>query len=141
MGLIDKQKAVELALNTPDIMLIQGPPGQVNDRLTAILEQLITPLAIKKVNLSGQVLISAFQHVIILTGRLTVNDIPVIKFSRNDEHKYRNLESVSRWAKNEITNFIEQQQLNIFMNWKNQLIDTFGDAHKHYRAKHQAINC
>ena len=110
-------------------MLIQGPPGTGKTTvITAILEQL-NAISDKKGNLSGQVLISAFQHDAVdnLTGRLTVNDIPVIKFSRNDEHKYRNLESVSRWAK-QITNFIEQQQLNIYELEELKLIDTFGDV-------------
>lgn len=135
-----QKKAVELALNTPDIMLIQGPPGTGKTTvITAILEQL-NAISDKKGNLSGQVLISAFQHDAVdnLTGRLTVNDIPVIKFSRNDEHKYRNLDSVSRWAK-QITNFIEQQQLNIYELEELKLIDTFGDAYKHSPSQHQAI--
>ncbi len=134
-----QKKAVELALNTPDIMLIQGPPGTGKTTvIAAILEQL-NAISDKKGNLSGQVLISAFQHDAVdnLVGKLTVNDIPVIKFSSNDEHKHRNMEAVSRWAK-QITNFIEEQQ-NTHQLEELKLVDNLGDAYKISPSQHQAI--
>ena len=134
-----QKKAVELALNTPDIMLIQGPPGTGKTTvIAAILEQL-NAISDKKGNLAGQILISAFQHDAVdnLAGRLTVNDIPVIKFSSNDEHKHRNMEAVSRWAK-QITNFIEEQQ-NTHQLEELKLVDNLGDAYKISPSQHQAI--
>lgn len=134
-----QKKAVELALNTPDIMLIQGPPGTGKTTvIAAILEQL-NAISDKKGNLAGQILISAFQHDAVdnLAGRLTVNDIPVIKFSSNDEHKHRNIEAVSRWAK-QITNFIEEQQ-NTHQLEELKLVDNLGDAYKISPSQHQAI--
>lgn len=135
-----QKKAVELALNTPDIMLIQGPPGTGKTTvITAILEQLNVNRD-KKSEMAGTVLISAFQHDAVdnLSDRLTVNDIPVIKFSSNDEHKYRNLDRVSQWA-NEIAHHIDEQQPCFDSLMELKIIDDLADTYKLSPSHQQAI--
>lgn len=135
-----QKRAVELALNTPDIMLIQGPPGTGKTTvITAILEQL-NLIQDKKSDMTGSVLISAFQHDAVdnLSDRLTVNDLPVIKFSSNDERKYRNLERVSQWA-NEIMCHIDVQQSNFDELEELKNIEILADAYKASPSRQQAI--
>lgn len=136
-----QKRAVEFALNTPDIMLIQGPPGTGKTTvITAILEQL-NLLQDKKSNISGTVLISAFQHDAVdnLANKLLINDIPVIKFSSNDDHKQRNFEEINKWAK-QIIQYIDEKQphFNEMDEWK--AIDELMDAYKFSPSRHQAIS-
>lgn len=84
---LTQRKAVELALNTPDIMLIQGPPGTGKTTvITALLEQMNLEQE-KKTNITGQILVSAFQHDAVdnLISRLNVNSIPTVKYGSKKE--------------------------------------------------------
>lgn len=133
-----QKRAVQLALNTPDIMLIQGPPGTGKTTvITAILEQL-NVLQDKQRNMTGTVLISAFQHDAVdnLASRLTINDIPAIKFSSNDKHKYRNLEEVGKWATT-ISQHIEEAQPNFTELQEFKDIDDLADAYKFSPSRQQ----
>ncbi|NNH37999.1 DEAD/DEAH box helicase [Acinetobacter terrae] len=110
-----QRKAVELALNTPDIMLIQGPPGTGKTTvITALLEQMNLEQE-KKTNITGQVLVSAFQHDAVdnLISRLNVNAIPTVKYGSKDEHTERNFEQISKWVES-VGQRIEEKNPEIF---------------------------
>lgn len=75
-------EAIDIALNTPDIALIQGPPGTGKTTVvTAILERL-NEIYDKRNDLSGQVLVSGFQHDAVenIIARLSINALPTTKF-------------------------------------------------------------
>lgn len=120
-----QRKAVELALNTPDIMLIQGPPGTGKTTvITALLEQMNLEQE-KKTNITGQILVSAFQHDAVdnLISRLNVNSIPTVKYGSKEEHTERNFEKISEWVKL-IEQRIEEKNPNIFRDLsKNKQLD------------------
>ena len=81
----DRQvEAIDVALNTPDIALIQGPPGTGKTTvITAILERLNEELD-KTKSIKGQILVSGYQHDAVenIVARLSVNNLPAIKFGR-----------------------------------------------------------
>lgn len=58
----DKQLlALEKALNTPDIAIIIGPPGTGKTQVIAALQRRLAEIS-EEQNLTGQVLVSSFQH-------------------------------------------------------------------------------
>ncbi|MEY8253165.1 MAG: AAA domain-containing protein, partial [Colwellia sp.] len=58
----DKQiLAIEVALNTPDLAIIIGPPGTGKTQVIAALQRRLAEEFEEK-NISGQVLVSSFQH-------------------------------------------------------------------------------
>lgn len=81
----DRQvEAIGVALNTPDIALIQGPPGTGRTTVvTAILERLNEEYD-KTKSIRGQILVSGFQHDAVenIVARLSVNALPAVKFGR-----------------------------------------------------------
>lgn len=93
-GCTDNQRdAIDIALNTPDIALIKGPPGTGKTTvIRAIVERLNEVL--DKKNSRGNILVCAFQHDAVnnVISRLRVNDLPQVKFgqkwdrSAEDEH-------------------------------------------------------
>lgn len=110
-----QRKAVELALNTSDIMLIQGPPGTGKTTvITALLEQMNLEQE-KRTNITGQILVSAFQHDAVdnLISRLNVNSIPTVKYGSKDEYTERNVEKIEEWVKL-VKQHIEEKNPNIF---------------------------
>ena len=82
-GYTENQKeAIKIALNTPDIALIQGPPGTGKTTvITAIIERLNEEHD-KTEQVRGQILVTAYQHAAVenICSRLSVNDLPTIKF-------------------------------------------------------------
>lgn len=79
-----QKKAIKIALNTPDICIIQGPPGTGKTTvITAIIERLNEELD-KSKSIQGDILVSGYQHDAVenLLNRLSVNDLPAIKFGR-----------------------------------------------------------
>ncbi|BBL88946.1 hypothetical protein VroAM7_15990 [Vibrio rotiferianus] len=79
-----QKKAIEIALNTPDIAIIQGPPGTGKTTvITAIIERLNQELD-KSKSVQGDILVSGYQHDAVenLLNRLSVNDLPAIKFGQ-----------------------------------------------------------
>ncbi|WP_276948364.1 DEAD/DEAH box helicase [Acetatifactor muris] len=81
-----QKMAIDIALNTPDIAIIQGPPGTGKTTvITAIIERL-NEICSKKETISGQVLITSFQHDAVrnVIERLRINDLPTIKFGRQE---------------------------------------------------------
>ncbi|TOM47215.1 hypothetical protein CGH75_26155, partial [Vibrio parahaemolyticus] len=58
----DKQLlALETALNTPDLAIIIGPPGTGKTQVIAALQRRLAE-EFEEQNISGQVLVSSFQH-------------------------------------------------------------------------------
>ncbi|CCK76658.1 conserved hypothetical protein [Oleispira antarctica RB-8] len=57
----NQELALEAALNTPDLAIIIGPPGTGKTQVIAALQRRIAEEA-KDQNISGQVLVSSFQH-------------------------------------------------------------------------------
>jgi DNA polymerase III delta prime subunit len=79
-----QKKAIKNALNTPDICIIQGPPGTGKTTvITAIIERLNQEQD-KSKSIQGDILVSGYQHDAVqnLIDRLSVNDLPAIKFGR-----------------------------------------------------------
>lgn len=84
-----QKKAIEIALNTPDITIIQGPPGTGKTTvITAIIERLNQELD-KSRSVQGDILVSGYQHDAVenLLNRLTVNDLPSVKFGQRSGGK------------------------------------------------------
>lgn len=82
-------KAIEIALNTPDITIIQGPPGTGKTTvITAIIERLNQELD-KSKSVQGDILVSGYQHDAVenLLNRLSVNDLPSVKFGQRSGEK------------------------------------------------------
>jgi DNA polymerase III delta prime subunit len=79
-----QKRAIKIALNTPDIAIIQGPPGTGKTTvITAIIERLNQEID-KNKSVQGDVLVSGYQHDAVenLLNRLSVNDLPAIKFGQ-----------------------------------------------------------
>ena len=84
-----QEKAIGVALNTPDIAIIQGPPGTGKTTvITAIIERLNQELD-KSKPVRGDILVSGYQHDAVenLLNRLSVNDLPAIKFGQRSGEK------------------------------------------------------
>lgn len=88
-----QKKAIKIALNTPDITIIQGPPGTGKTTvITAIIERLNQEQD-KSKSVQGDILVSGYQHDAVenLLSRLSVNDLPAIKFGqRSGEQEQSN---------------------------------------------------
>lgn len=88
-----QEDAIKYALNTPDICIIQGPPGTGKTTvITAIIERLNEELD-KSKSIQGDILVSGYQHDAVenLLNRLSVNDLPAIKFgNRSGEQEQSN---------------------------------------------------
>ncbi|MEZ9368444.1 AAA domain-containing protein [Shewanella sp. 10N.286.51.B2] len=79
-----QRRAIKLALETPDIMVIQGPPGTGKTTvITAIIESLNQEID-KSKSVQGDILVTGYQHDAVenLLNRLSVNDLPAIKFGQ-----------------------------------------------------------
>jgi Superfamily I DNA and RNA helicases and helicase subunits len=79
-----QRRAIKLALETPDIVIIQGPPGTGKTTvITAIIESLNKDID-KNKSVQGNILVTGYQHDAVenLLNRLSVNDLPAIKFGK-----------------------------------------------------------
>lgn len=77
-----QRTAIDIALNTPDIALIQGPPGTGKTTIIAAINERLNELSDKRKCISGNVLLSSFQHDAVenMIGRMFLNGLPVPKF-------------------------------------------------------------
>ncbi|NML48031.1 AAA family ATPase [Ramlibacter sp. G-1-2-2] len=75
-----QERAVKVALNTPDVALIIGPPGTGKTEVIAALERQLAELNEGRA-IAQQVLISSFQHDAVETalGRTEVYGLPAVK--------------------------------------------------------------
>jgi len=102
-----QEKAIEVALSTPDIALIQGPPGTGKTTVIAAILERLNEMADKRgARVKGQILLTGFQHDAVenMIERLSLNSLPVPKFGKRSgaaEDDYsvfeRNLED---WCSN-----------------------------------------
>ncbi|MGI2152435.1 DEAD/DEAH box helicase [Shewanella oncorhynchi] len=78
---IRQRKALEIALNTPDVALIIGPPGTGKTQVIAALQQRIAEEFSSGESLSHQVLLTSFQHDAVdnVIERSGVFGLPAIK--------------------------------------------------------------
>jgi len=79
-----QRRAIKIALETPDIVIIQGPPGTGKTTvITAIIESLNQEND-KSKSVQGDILVTGYQHDAVenLLNRLSVNDLPAIKFGQ-----------------------------------------------------------
>jgi len=80
-----QEKAIDVALSTPDIALIQGPPGTGKTTVIAAILERLNELADKRgVDSRGRVLLTGFQHDAVenMIERISLNSIPVPKFGK-----------------------------------------------------------
>jgi len=80
-----QEKAIEVALSTPDIALIQGPPGTGKTTVIAAILERLNEMADKRgARVKGQILLTGFQHDAVenMIERLSLNSLPVPKFGK-----------------------------------------------------------
>ncbi|AEG00705.1 DEAD/DEAH box helicase [Methylomonas methanica] len=80
-----QEKAIDAALNTPDIALIQGSPGTGKTTVIAAILESLNEMADKRgARIKGQILLTGFQHDAVenMIERLSLNGIPVPKFGK-----------------------------------------------------------
>lgn len=95
-----QKDAIKIALNTPDLAVIQGPPGTGKTTIiTAIIERL-NENADKRRDNRGKVLVSSFQHDAVrnVTGRLSINSLPAVKFGKQGEDDRSQERAVEEWC-------------------------------------------
>jgi hypothetical protein len=109
----DRQaEAIKAALETPDIMLIIGPPGTGKTQVIAALERRISELG-EEQNVQHQVLISSFQHDAVENAlqRTRVFGLPGIKVGGRRDSESNDL--IERWCaqtRAEVEQNIEQRE-------------------------------
>lgn len=98
----DNQKeAINIAINTPDIALILGPPGTGKTTVINAIVERLNEIDNQSVCNKGKVLISSTQHdaVINITERMNINGVPTPKFGRkNTEEDDASEMAVTRWC-------------------------------------------
>ncbi|MCZ2722387.1 AAA domain-containing protein [Marinomonas sp. 15G1-11] len=107
----DKQLlALETALNTPDIALIIGPPGTGKTQVIAALQRRLAE-EFENQNISGQVLVSSFQHDAVdnALDRSQVFDLPATRVGGKKGAATE--DGFSRWIDDQATHLKEQVQL------------------------------
>lgn len=108
-----QKRAIKIALNTPDIAIIQGPPGTGKTTvITAIIERLNQEFD-KSRSVQGDILVSGYQHDAVenLLSRLSVNDVPAIKFGqRSGESEQSSLTDIKldKWRLNTVKRVYQQ---------------------------------
>jgi len=106
----DKQLlALETALNTPDIALIIGPPGTGKTQVIAALQRRLAE-EFENQNISGQVLISSFQHDAVdnALDRSQVFDLPATRVGGKKDAATE--DGFSRWIDDQATHLKGQVQ-------------------------------
>lgn len=107
---LKQREAIEAALNTPDIVLIQGPPGTGKTTvITAILERL-NELSDKRKPIRSRVLATGYQHDAVenMISRMTINGLPVPKFTNSPQQNRVNEEAIETWAR-QISDHVKKQ--------------------------------
>lgn len=93
-----QELAIKIALNTPDVALIIGPPGTGKTQVIAALGRRLAELNEGR-TISQQVLISSFQHDAVENAleRTDVYGLPPIKVGRS--RRQENVDAVAVWSK------------------------------------------
>ena len=99
-----QKKALKIALNTPDIALIIGPPGTGKTQVISALQQRIAEEGDKFGSaIQHQILLSSYQHdaVTNVVARSGVFGLPAIKVGGKEKSK-KSESDVARWSKERI---------------------------------------
>lgn len=113
-------QALDVALNTPDVALIIGPPGTGKTQVIAALERRLSELNEGKV-IAQEVLISSFQHDAVenALGRTRVYGLPAIKVGGRRDHTGE--DPLAAWT--------HEHEVNV-----NAVLTDLREAHPHYEA-------
>ncbi len=106
----DKQLlALETALNTPDIAIIIGPPGTGKTQVIAALQRRLAE-EFENQNISGQVLVSSFQHDAVdnALDRSQVFDLPATRVGGKKDAATE--DGFNRWVDDQATHLKKQVQ-------------------------------
>lgn len=92
-----QEKAIKVALETPDVALIIGPPGTGKTQVIAALERRLSELG-ESATAQHQVLISSFQHDAVENAleRTSVYGLPGIKVGRRRDSE--GVDLIERWC-------------------------------------------
>jgi len=99
-----QKKALEIALNTPDVALIIGPPGTGKTQVIAALQQRIAEEFSAGESLSHQVLLTSFQHDAVdnVIERSGVFGLPAIKVGSRRFGNDSSELMVTKWRLNKL---------------------------------------
>lgn len=117
----DRQvEALNVALNTPDVALIIGPPGTGKTQVIAALERRLSELNEGQI-IAQEVLISSFQHDAVenALGRTRVYGLPAIKVGGRRDHA----------GEDPLTAWMYEQEAAV-----NGVLTELKQAHPHYHA-------
>lgn len=105
----NQKKAIEIAINTPDIALILGPPGTGKTTVINAIVERLNEIDNQSVCNKGKVLISSTQHDAItnITERMSINSIPTPKFGKKSDEESA-AKAVSEWCYSIKSNLAEK---------------------------------
>jgi len=91
--------AIEVAINTPDIALIVGPPGTGKTQVIAALQRRLTE-TLDGISLQHQVLISSYQHDAVDNAltRTEVFGLPAVRVGGRDQNDEGGVDLVTVWC-------------------------------------------
>jgi superfamily I DNA and/or RNA helicase len=129
---LKQEKALKIALNTPDIALIIGPPGTGKTQVISAIQQRIAEEG-NKVNasLQHQVLLTSYQHDAVdnVVARSGVFGLPAIKVGgKVGESKQQQVTSIDSWIKKVTNKIIPSIESEIINSQEYQLVDQVTSA-------------
>ena len=110
-----QEKAIDIALNTPDIAIIVGPPGTGKTQVITALQRRLAEVA-GNLELNHQTLISSFQHDAVdnVIARSDVFGLPAIKVgARGGRKSDSSIDRVEEWCQKKYQDV--QSQLKDFL--------------------------
>ncbi|GAB2845447.1 DEAD/DEAH box helicase [Lentzea nigeriaca] len=95
-----QERALDIAVNTPDFAVIQGPPGTGKTELIAALQVRLAELGRSTAVMSRSMMLTSYQHAAVdnLVERTKVWDLPAMKLDSQDRGSTTHLETWRRDA-------------------------------------------